>query len=148
MTIDEDRTQNEAAIRARIDALVSAIRAKDVNGAMSVFAPAVVSFDLGPPLRHGGGETFMRRWQDLFESYQSSIDYEIRELSITVGDGVAFSRSLNRIRGTSKNGQEIDRWVRWTACYRKINESWLIVHEHVSVPVDLHGKLAILDLQP
>jgi ketosteroid isomerase-like protein len=148
MTIEEDKTKNEAAIREVIDGFVKAIRAKEINGVMAVFASEVVSFDLGPPLQHGGGETFMKRWQDLFESYQSPIDYEVRNLSITVGDNVAFIHSLNRIGGTKKNGQKTDRWLRWTACCRKTNCKWLIVHEHVSVPADLGNGKAILDLKP
>ena len=32
----------------------------------------------------------------------------------------------------------IDLTVRLTDVYRKINGNWLIVHEHVSVPVDLN----------
>jgi ketosteroid isomerase-like protein len=69
MTIKENRAKDDAAIRELIDGFVKTIRAKDINGVMSVFAPEVVSFDLGPPLRHGGGETFMKRWLELFESY-------------------------------------------------------------------------------
>jgi ketosteroid isomerase-like protein len=41
-----------------------------------------------------------------------------------------------------------DRWLRWTACYRKTNGKWLIIHEQVSVPVDLRTGNAILDLKP
>ncbi len=139
--------KNEGTIQDLIDGLVKAIRAKDINGVMSVFAPEVVSFDLGPPLQHRGGEPFTKRWQELFESYQTAIDYEVRDLSVTTGDDIAFSHSLNRISGTMKNGQKTERWLRWTACYRKTSGQWLIVHEHVSVPVDLNGK-AVLDLQP
>jgi uncharacterized protein (TIGR02246 family) len=148
VTIEENRTKNEAAIRELIDGFVKAIRAKDINGLMSVFAPDVVSFDLGPPLQHGGGDTFTKRWQQLFESYQNAIDYEVRDLSITAGDDVAFSHSLNRIGGTMKNGQQTDRWLRWTVCYRKTNGKWLIIHEQVSVPVDLGTGKAMLDLKP
>jgi ketosteroid isomerase-like protein len=54
MTTDSSRTKDEAAIRELIDGFVKAIRAKDIYGVMSVFAPEVVSFDLGPPLQHGG----------------------------------------------------------------------------------------------
>ena len=148
MTVKESIAKNDAAIRELIDGFVKAIRTKDINGVMSVFAPEVVSFDLGPPLQHGGGETFMKRWQELFESYQSPIDYEVRDLSVTAGDDVAFSHSLNRIGGTMKNGQKSDRWLRWTAGYRKSNGKWLIVHEQVSVPVDMRNGKAALDLRP
>ena len=44
-----------------IDILINAIRAKDINGVMSVFATEVVSFNFGPPLQHGGGDAFMKR---------------------------------------------------------------------------------------
>ena len=98
MTIEENRTKNEAAIRELIDGFVKAIRAKDITGVMSVFAPGIVSFDLGPPLQHGGGDAFTKRWQELFESYQNPIYYEVRDLSITAGDDVAFSHSPNRVR--------------------------------------------------
>ena len=148
MTIEEDKTKNEAAIRELINDFVSAIRAKDIDGVMSVFAPQVVSFDLGPPLQHGGGETFSKRWQELFGSYQSPFDYEIRDLSITAGNDVAFSYSLNRVSGMMKNGQKSDRWLRWTACYRKISGKWLIIHEHVSVPADVKNGKAMIDLKP
>ena len=42
MTVEENRTENEAAIHELIDGFVKAIRAKDMNGVMSVFAPEVV----------------------------------------------------------------------------------------------------------
>jgi ketosteroid isomerase-like protein len=93
-------------------------------------------------------QSFVKRWQELFESYQGPIDYKARERSITVGDDIAFSHSLNRVSGTMQNGQKSDRWLRWTACYRKTNGRWLIVHEHVSVPADLRSGKAVLDLKP
>ena len=148
MIIEEDKTKNQVAIRGLINGFVKAIRAKDINGVMSVFAPEVVSFDVGPPLQHGGGKIFMKRWEELFELFKDPIDYEVRDLSITAGDDLAFSHSLNRISGTMKTGQKSDRWLRWTACYFKTDGQWLIVHEHVSVPADLRNGKAILDLEP
>ena len=59
----------EAAIRELLDGFVKAIRARDLNGVMAVFAPDVVSFDLGPPLEHAGGETFRKRWRELFDAW-------------------------------------------------------------------------------
>jgi uncharacterized protein (TIGR02246 family) len=148
VTTEDNRMKDKAEIRALIDGFVKAIRAKDVNGVMSVFAPDVVSFDLGPPLQHGGGEAFATRWQELFTSYQGPIDYEVHDLSVMAGDDVAFTHSLNRIGGTTRSGQRTDRWLRWTACYRKIDGRWLIVHEQVSVPVDVKSGRAALDLKP
>lgn len=148
MTSDDTRTTDEAAIRALVDGFVNAIRAKDLHGVMSAFAPEVVSFDFGPPLQHGGGDEFTKRWRELFESYRDAIDYEVRDLGIMADDNLAFSHSLNRVSGTMKNGQRSNRWLRWTVCYRKSNGTWRIVHEHVSVPVDVKSGKAVLDLTP
>jgi ketosteroid isomerase-like protein len=65
-----------------------------------------------------------------------------------VGDDVAFCHSLNRVSGTLRNGHRSDFWVRWTACFRKIDGTWLIAHDQVSVPVDLQSGRALLDLEP
>jgi len=65
-----------------------------------------------------------------------------------VGDDVAFTHSFNRSSATLNTGQKIGNWLRWTACWRKINGKWLIAHMHVSVPVDLETGRAVLDLKP
>jgi uncharacterized protein (TIGR02246 family) len=148
LTRQPDATKDEPDVRALIDTLVQAIRDKDIEGAMAVFAPEVVSFDLGPPLRHGGGEAFLRRWRALFDAYDGPIDYELRDLVIEAGDGVAFAHSLNRTAGTLRGRQRSERWLRWTACLARVEGRWRIVHEHVSVPVDLRAGKALLDLQP
>jgi ketosteroid isomerase-like protein len=65
-----------------------------------------------------------------------------------VGDDVAFGHSLNRISGTLQNGNSSDYWVRWTACFRKIDGNWLIVHDQVSVPLDVQSGRALRNLEP
>ncbi len=76
------------------------------------------------------------------------VGYEIADLSITVGEDMAFTHSFNRISATLPTGQQIGTWVRWTACWRKIRGQWLLVHDHVSVPVDVQTGKAVLDLKP
>jgi hypothetical protein len=41
------------------------------------------------------------------------------------------------------SGPAEDRWVRWTACFRRIDGVWLIVHDHVSVPANLEREAAV-----
>lgn len=148
MTRSDDSSGDESAVRAVVDTLVRAIRRKDVDGAMSVFAPGVVSFDLGPPLRHGGGDDFRRHWQALFDAYDGAIAYELRDLIVRTEGGLAVVHSLNRTTGTLRGGATTSHWLRWTACLVRVDDRWRIVHEHVSVPVDVPAGKALLDLQP
>ena len=138
----------EAQIRQRIDEFERAIRAKDLDGVLSLYAPDIRSFDLVPPLQYLGIAAYRKPWVDTFASFGDPIGYEIRDLGVAAAEDLAFSHSLNRMSGTLNNGQEVDLWVRWTACFRKISGSWLIVHEQVSVPVDLNSGRALLDLEP
>ena len=148
MTRDDDRSGDDSAVRAVVDTLVQAICRKDVDAAMSVFAPGVVSFDLGPPLRHGGGDDFRKHLQAFFDAYDGTIVYELCELVVRAEAGLAFVHSLNRTAGTLRGGAPSSRWLRWTVCLVRIEDRWRIVHEHVSVPVDVPAGKALLELQP
>lgn len=148
MNTEQDQTNDEAAIRELIDRFANAFRNKDVNGVMSAFAKDIVSFDIIPPLQTVGAETFVTHWQEFFESHQGPIHVEFPDIRIITGGDVAFSYGVHRIKGTLKNGQPTDWWLRWTACYRKTNGKWLIVHEQVSVPIDLRSGKAMMDLKP
>ena len=148
MVTEEHKKNNESEIKRIIEGGVEAVRARDIDGVMSIYAPEVVSFDIVPPLQYVGAEAFRKVWEEVFFVYQGPIDYELHDLSITVGDDVAFSHSLNRISGTLTTGQQTDLWLRWTACFRKINGQWLIVHHQNSVPVDLQTGRAVLSLKP
>lgn len=139
---------DEADIRQRIDKLVESIRAMDLDGLKDVYAPDIVSFDIVPPLRHVGAAAKWRNWTDVFTTYRPPLRYEVRDLTVTVGDDVAFGYSLNRISGTLRNGITNDFWVRWTGCFRKIDGTWLIVHDQVSVPMDVTTGQAMTNLQP
>ncbi len=137
----------EALIRKRIEEYAKAISAKDIDGVTSFFAPNLVSFDLQPPLRYAGADNKGREWQKAFAAYRA-IAYEIHELNVTAHGDLAFVRGLNHFNGTLVGGHITDLWVRWTACFGRIDGVWLVVHDHVSVPADLeHGK-AVLNLTP
>jgi ketosteroid isomerase-like protein len=87
------RAIDEAEIRQRIDKLVKAICAMDLDRVMSMYAPDIVSFDIEPPLQHVGAEAKRKNWANVFSMYQRPLDYEIRDLAIAVGDDVAFGHA-------------------------------------------------------
>jgi ketosteroid isomerase-like protein len=146
--VGTQRAIDEVDIRQRIEAGVAAVRAKDLEGVMALYAPDVVSFDIGSPLRSAGAAAKRSAWVEVFAMYQRPLGYEVRDLTITVGDDVAFGHSVNRLSGVLKNGDKTDFWLRWTTCFRKIERNWLIVHDQVSVPVDPQTRTALLDLRP
>ncbi len=114
-----------------------------------MYTADVVSFDLEPPLRHVGVEAKRRNWERVFAAYEHPLGYEIRELTVTVGDHVAFAYSLNRLSGTLKSGTTTTGfWVRATTCFRRLDGHWFIAHDHVSVPLDVPTGAGLLNLAP
>jgi ketosteroid isomerase-like protein len=148
VSIEEHKNNDEAEIKRVIEGYVEALRAKDLDGIVSIYAPDLVAFDIVPPLQYVGADTFRKHWEEGFSSIQGPFGYEIADLDIAVGDDVAFTHSLSRSSATLTTGQKIGNWLRWTACFRKIGGKWLMGHEHVSVPVDVEAGRAVLDLKP
>ena len=148
MTGEDDRTVDETSIRELMDDWVQALRRRDVDAIVSRQAPGVVSFDVVNPLQYVGSDETRRRAEEWLSSFLGPIGLEIRDLSVTVGDDVAFAHSLNRVSGTMAHGQAIGMWLRATVCFRKIDGQWTVTHQHSSVPFDGESGRASLDLKP
>lgn len=148
MTTANSKAIDEADVRQLMDENAKAVRAKDINTSVSNYSPDIVSFDVVNPLQKFGLAACRKRAEGWFSSFEGPIGYEIRDLSITTGDDVAFCHSLNHVNGTKTDGGEIDMWWRSTLCYRKIDGKWIVTHEHNSVPFDVESGKASLDLKP
>jgi ketosteroid isomerase-like protein len=142
------QTVDEAEIRQRIGMLARSIRTMDLGSVMSHYDPGIVSFDVEPPLRQVGAAGKRENWVTAFTAFQPPLDYEVRDLTITVDGDVAFAYSLNRLSGTLSNGTRSGIWVRVTMCLKKIDGNWLIAHDHASVPLDFASGKALLNLEP
>jgi uncharacterized protein (TIGR02246 family) len=137
-----------AQIQQLIKDYQTAFKARDLDGIMAIYDPEVVAFDITPPLKFKGAPAYRESWKKFLDAYEGPIDMEIKELSVSFSQGVAFSHNLERFTGKLKNGQQSEMWVRVTDTYMKKNGKWRIVHEHVSVPIDFESGKALLDLKP
>src|SRR5262250_3720593 len=139
---------SESVIRQRVEDLVNAIRAEDIDAITSAYAPDLVSFDIVPPLRYVGADGKRRAWQEAFASSTGPIAYEVRDLNVTTHGELAFVHSVNHVNAALANGRITDLWLRWTACFRRIDGVWLVVHDRASLPADLEHGEAVLNLTP
>lgn len=139
---------DDAAIRRRIDDLVAAVGARDLDRLRGLYAPDVVSFDVEPPLRHVGVAAKVSNWTRAFSAFRE-LAYDVRDLTVAVGGDIAFGHCLGRMRGTLNDGTPAGgMWVRGTFCLRKVGGTWLVVHDHASVPLDVRTGRGVTDLEP
>jgi uncharacterized protein (TIGR02246 family) len=136
----EKESTDAAEIRALEQRFVAAFKAKDINAIMSVYVPdeSLVVFDVVPPRQYVGAKAYRKDYDDVFASFSGPVEtFDISELSIMTDGDLGVSHSVQRAVLTDKEGKKVDMTFRVTDVYRKIKGKWLIVHEHVSAPVDL-----------
>lgn len=127
-----------------------AFRAKDVDAIMSFYVRGndLKAFDIVAPLQIVGSDSYRKNYETFLAMYEGPIDCEFRDLRIVASDRIAFIHALERISGTLKGGQKSESWIRATSGLRKIKGKWLIVHDHISVPVDFESGKALMELKP
>ena len=148
MATHQSIASDEAQIRQLIEQWTQALYAKDLNTLMSYYAPDILTFDFLPPLQYHGVEAYRKNIEAWFAAVQGPIEYATRDLRILTGEEVAFCHCLTRVRSTSTSGKHTETWVRVTLGFRKMEGTWRITHEHVSVPCDMKTSHALVDLQP
>jgi uncharacterized protein (TIGR02246 family) len=129
---------DEAQIQAQEKRFAAAVQARDVAKIMALYAPeGLFVFDVTPPRQYVGQAAYRKDWENLFAGIVGTPKFGVSDLAVTVVGPVAYGHSIQSINWTGKNGKAADMVVRVTDVWRKIGGKWLIVQEHVSVPVDL-----------
>lgn len=141
---------DKIAIQALEHRLIEATRKKDVATIMSLYAPDknVVIFDVVPPFQYLSKVNWKKNIEGFFASLDGPAGLEITALNITTSGDMAYSHMIQRFFGKTKGGGNLNLSTRVTDVYRKIRGHWFIVHEHVSVPVNLQTGRADLNATP
>jgi ketosteroid isomerase-like protein len=146
--VEDAMASTQSEVRALLESWSEAIRIKDIDRLMSLYSLDVIYFDVVPPLRFTGSAAVRGNFLRWFDGWKSSIGVEIRDLNILASGDIAVAYMLHRTSGTLKDGREVGYWVRATVCCQRSDHSWLITHEHISLPVDFKSGKAAVDLVP
>jgi uncharacterized protein (TIGR02246 family) len=133
------QSKDEREIRALEDHFVAAVNAKNVEGIMTGYVPGneLFVFDLGLPRQHAGWDDYKKDWEDFFAVVQGPLKLDIKDLVIMTEGEIAYSHSIQDVIWTNKDGSPTEMKASVTDVYRKIDGKWLIVQEHLSVPIHI-----------
>ena len=138
----------ESRLRAHVGSWGAAIRAKDVAGTVRHYAADAEIFDLPPPLV-SSLDAFTKGLEWWFTTWTRGVGWEVRDLRLRIGAGVAYATGLVHIHGARTDGTTTDVWTRTTLGFRKHAGAWVLAHEHLSVPFYMDGsERAATDLKP
>ena len=128
-----------APIRNLEEKLAAAIAARNLDAIMQVYVPdeTLFVFDVIPPRQYVGAKAYRKDWGDFLGSTKGPLKYHITDVAISAVGTISYGHSIQHLVATGVKGDPIDLTMRVTDVYRKIKGNWLIVQEHISVPVDL-----------
>jgi uncharacterized protein (TIGR02246 family) len=130
--------QDEKDIRALLERFSAAVKARDVNAIMAFYAPGntLVAFDAFPPRKYVGSASYRKSYEGFFAAFPGPVTSQVVDLRIDISGAMANTFGIDRWVATGSDGKPMTVFFRFTDVLRKIDGKWLIVHEHLSVPVD------------
>ncbi len=130
----------EKAAIAKVEVLVATATTPEAG--LSTFAPNAVQDDFFGPQRHGiaGIKSDFSVYMDNYSNFHT----DILDMTIDTRCDLAVAYSHQHFTAPGKNGTpSLDAVVRQTDVLRKLGGKWLIVYQHLSVPVDLRSGRAV-----
>jgi ketosteroid isomerase-like protein len=144
------KESDEAAIKALEANVAASAQAKDVDAIMKNYVPdeTLVVFDVIPPRQYVGADAYKKNWQGFLGGFNGPVTFEDSDMQIVADGKLGYAHYIQHVAGTGKDGKPIDITVRVTDVFRKTKGKWLIVHEHISVPVDVASGKSDLSSKP
>jgi len=129
-----------------LERYAAAVRAKDVDSFVGLYADDVRTFDLWSVWSYDGKAAFREMVAEWFGSLGSDVvAVEFDEVRSEAGEDVAAVTAFTTFRGLSPEGEELRSMNnRLTWVLRKDGDgAWKIVHEHTSAPAGDEGKVQL-----
>ena len=136
---------DRAQIRAVEQRWIKALKTKDIESIMAPYAPDdnLLIINAIPQHPSAGAKAYRRDWEDFLAAFPGPIRARMNGVTLSVEGNLSYAHATIRILAADRSHKTVDLTMRVTDVMRKIDGKWMIVHEHVSFPVDLaNGKLS------
>ncbi len=128
-------------------AYAAAVRAKDVDALVGLYADDVRTFDLWERWSYDDRDALRAMVTEWFGSLAADelVEIEFDEVRVQNGEDVAAVSAFTTFRALSPEGEELRSMNnRLTWVLRKgADGAWKIVHEHTSAPAGDEGKVQL-----
>lgn len=121
---------------------------KDLDASMAPIADSIVSYEHSAPLQVSDIADVREECRRGFELAGDDFWWTVPELEVVAVDDLAVAWGLNRMTDRRPDGTEATTWSRGTRVFRRGEDGWKMVHQHVSFPLDPATGLAATGLEP
>lgn len=133
-------------MEAMLEAYAAAVRAKDADAFLALYADDVRTFDLWSVWSYDGKPALREMVQEWFGSLGTdTVAVEFDEVRFQQGDDVAAVSAFTTFRGLSAEGEELrsmNNRLTWVL-RRDPDGAWKVAHEHTSAPAGEEGKVQL-----
>ena len=133
----QQKASEEATFRKLIDSYCAAWSSGNPDNAAKFYAQddGLVFYDLAPFSYHNWKEYRTGVQKQFFDSAASAKLTAGKELKVTRRGNIAWMTIPMHLSVTEKDGKTIEAEVRYTGIWERRGTAWLLVHEHLSVPM-------------
>lgn len=127
--IDQIALWDKAIIRQQIDTVIEYCSEK------------VSLFDVSSQII--GIKAYRQEWEKLSPYFSQHIDILRRDIKLHISADLAVMHCLTKVVDVSTD-TTIVPWCRTTLCLQKQEQRWLVVHQHISIPINMQTGNIIL----
>jgi len=133
----QQKATQEATFRKLIDSYCAAWSSANPENAAKFYAKddGLVFYDLAPFSYHNWNEYRVGVQKQLFDNLSAGKLTAGKDLKVTRRGNIAWMTVPMHISMTTKDGKTTEADVRYTGIWERRGSSWLLVHEHLSVPM-------------
>lgn len=138
--IDGDKTVAQEVI-AQVKLWDQAVVDKNINALIDQCSPEVSMFDVTSQLE--GVDVYKSEWEKFRPFFIEGMRISRKEMKLHASDKLAVLHCLSKVENNALKNQLQMPWCRTTLCLKKIDDAWKVVHQHISIPVDMKTGKAI-----
>ncbi|EPF79836.1 hypothetical protein F945_00724 [Acinetobacter rudis CIP 110305] len=132
--IDQIALWDKAIIRQQIDTVIEYCSEK------------VSLFDVSSQIT--GIREYRQEWEKLSPYFSQYIDIIRSDIKIHTATDLAVMHCLTKVVDVSTDTTLVP-WCRTTLCMQKEQQRWLVVHQHISIPINMQtGNIILIKDKP
>lgn len=144
--IDGDKIIAQEVL-AQLELWDQAVVGTNITALVEQCSPEMRMFDVSSQL--SSVEEYKTEWAKFSPYFMDGMQISRREMTLHTSESLAVIHCLSKVEHTALKGKLQMPWCRTTLCLKKCNDHWLIVHQHISMPVDvMTGKAVVLKDKP
>lgn len=144
--IDGDQRVAQEVL-AQIELWDQAVMSTDISALADQCCPHMSMFDVSSQLNNL--EEYKTEWEKFSPYFMDGMQISRREMKLHTSETLAVLHCLSKVEHSALKGQLQMPWCRTTLCLKKMGDQWRVVHQHISMPVDLiTGKAVVLKDKP